>query len=96
LIPREVGVDDDGSSALRGRQGRGQRRWHALREAGSRSTAVACSEGGEVEVDNDSAIMTKSFRKRKVVARSEAGPEVAACSGAGIEDGRWRWWRGSF
>jgi hypothetical protein len=40
--------------------------------------------------------MTKSLRKRTVVARSEGGVEVAACSGAGIVDGRWRRWRNSF
>jgi hypothetical protein len=58
-------------------------------------------EGGRVEVDGDSMIMTKSLRKRTTVARSEAGVEAAACSGARdeatacsrarIEDGR-RWW----
>jgi hypothetical protein len=67
---------------------------------------VAHSKGGGVEVDNGSATMTKSLRKRMVAARSEAGVEVAACSragdeatvcsGAGIEDGRWWWWRGGF
>jgi hypothetical protein len=61
---------------------------------------VAHSEGGEVEVNGDSATMTKSLRKRTTVARSEVGveaaacsrdeDEVAVCSGAGIKDGRWR------
>jgi hypothetical protein len=51
--------------------------------------AAAHSEGGRVEVDGSSAIMTKSLRKRTTVARSEAEVEVAVCSGAGIKDGRW-------
>jgi hypothetical protein len=61
---------------------------------------VAHSEGGRVEVDGDSVTMIKSLRKRTVVARSEAGVEVVACSGAGdntatrsrdgIEDDRWQ------
>jgi hypothetical protein len=78
----------------------------------SRTTAVACLEGGGVEVDgggvlegcrvkvdSGSMTMTKSLRKRMAAARSEAGVEAAACSGArdkaaacsraGIEDGRW-------
>jgi hypothetical protein len=65
-----------------------------------RSIAVACSEGGGVEVDGDSTTMTKSIGKRTVAARSEARVEVAVCSRAedeatvcsraGIEDGRWR------
>jgi hypothetical protein len=59
----------------------------------SRTTAVACLEGGGVEVDgggvlegcgvkvdSGSMTMTKSLRKRMAAARSEAG----------IEDGRWR------
>jgi hypothetical protein len=57
---------------------------------GSRSMVVAYSDGGGVEVDSGSAIMTKSLRKRMVVARPEAGVEAAACSGTGVEDGRWR------
>jgi hypothetical protein len=58
----------------------------------SRSTVAACSEGGGVEVN--------SLRKMTVVARSEAGVEAAACSGAsdevaacseaGIVEDRWR------
>jgi hypothetical protein len=54
--------------------------------------ATARSKGGRVEVD--------SLRKRTAMARSETGVEVAACfeardevatcSRAGIEDGRWR------
>jgi hypothetical protein len=62
--------------------------------------AVACFEGGGVEVDGSSVIMIKSLRKTTVVARSEAGVEAAACSGvgdeavacsmAGIKDGRRR------
>jgi hypothetical protein len=43
---------------------------------------AARSEGGRVEVNNCSATMTKSLRKMTVVTRSEAGVEVAACSGA--------------
>jgi hypothetical protein len=57
LIPREVRVEDDGSS---------------------------------------SATMTKSLRKRTTVAHSKAGVEVATCSGAGIEDSRWRKRHGGF
>jgi hypothetical protein len=62
--------------------------------------AAARSEGGRVEVDSGSATMTKSLRKRMVMACSEAGveavacsearDEAVACSRAGIEDGRWR------
>jgi hypothetical protein len=78
----------------------------------SRTTAVACLEGGGVEVDgggvlegcgvkvdSGSMTMTKRLRKRMAAARSEAEVEAAACSGArdkaaacsraGIEDGRW-------
>jgi hypothetical protein len=55
-----------------------------------------CSEGGGVEVDGGSVIMTVSLRKRTAMACSEAGIEVAVCSGAGIEDGKWRWQRGGF
>jgi hypothetical protein len=40
--------------------------------------------------------MNMSLRKRTAMARSEAGVEVAVCSGAGIEDGKWRWQRGGF
>jgi hypothetical protein len=40
-------------------------------------TAAARSEGGGVEIDR--------LRKRMVVAPSEAGVEVAACSGGGDE-----------
>jgi hypothetical protein len=63
-------------------------------------------EGGRVEVDGGSMIMTKSLRKRTTVARSEAKVKAAACSGARdeatgcsgarIEDGRWWWSHGSF
>jgi hypothetical protein len=62
--------------------------------------AAVRSEGGGVEVDGGSAIMTKSLRKRMAVARSKvkveaavcsgAGDEAAACSEAGIEDDRWQ------
>jgi hypothetical protein len=78
----------------------------------SRTTAVSCLEGGGVEVDgggvlegcgvkvdSGSMTMTKSLRKRMAAARSKAGVEATACSGArdkaaacsraGIEDGRW-------
>jgi hypothetical protein len=58
--------------------------------------AAAHSEGGGVEVDSDSATMTKSLRKSTAAAYSVAGAKVAACSGAGIEDSRWRWRHGSF
>jgi hypothetical protein len=57
---------------------------------------AACSEGGGVEVDGGSMIMTMSLRKRTAMARSEAGVEVVVCSGAGIEDGKWRQQRGGF
>jgi hypothetical protein len=57
---------------------------------------VVHSEGGGVEVDSGSMTMTKSLRKRTVEACSKAGVEVTVCSGAGIEDGRWRWRRDSF
>jgi hypothetical protein len=67
---------------------------------------AARSKGDGVEVDSDRTTMTKSLRKRTTVAHSEAGVEAAACSGArdkatacsgdGIEDGRWRRWCGSF
>jgi hypothetical protein len=90
LIPREVGVEDDCGSILRGRRGRGQRRRH----------------GGGVEVDDGSAIMTKSLRKGMTATCSEAGVEAATCSGAGdevmvcsgagIEDDRWRRRHGGF
>jgi hypothetical protein len=63
--------------------------------------AAACSEGGGVEVDDGSAIMTKSLRKGMTATCSEVGVEAAACSRvgdevmvcsrAGIEDDRcWR------
>jgi hypothetical protein len=61
--------------------------------------------GGGVEVDSGSTIMTKSLRKRTAVARSagveaavcsRARDKAAACSGAEIEDGKWRRWCGSF
>jgi hypothetical protein len=68
--------------------------------------AKACSEGGGVEVDGGSAIMTKSLMKRMAVTHFEAVVEAVACSGAGdeattcskagIKDGRWRWQRGGF
>jgi hypothetical protein len=61
--------------------------------------AAVHSEGGRVEVDSGSTTMTKSLRKRTVMACSEAGveavacsrarDEAVACSRAGIEDGRW-------
>jgi hypothetical protein len=54
------------------------------------------SEGGGVKVDSDSVTMTKSLRKRTVETCSKAGVEATVCSGAGIEDGRWQWRRGSF
>jgi hypothetical protein len=68
---------------------------------------AALSEGGRVEVNSGSATMTKSLRKRTVVACSEAGVESVACSGArdeavvmcsraGIEDGKWRRWCSGF
>jgi hypothetical protein len=67
---------------------------------------VAHSKGGRVEVDSGSVTLTKSLRKRPAAACSEAGVEAAACPGAGdevavcfvagIKDGRWRQWRGSF
>jgi hypothetical protein len=67
---------------------------------------AAHSEGGGVEVDGGSAIMTKSLRNRtamtrfearvEVAACSEDGDEAAACCRAGIEDGRWWQQRGSF
>jgi hypothetical protein len=57
---------------------------------------MARSEGGGVEVDDGSATMTKSLRKRTAATRSEAGVKVASCSGVGIEDGRWHRWRGGF
>jgi hypothetical protein len=60
--------------------------------------AAAHSEGGRVEVDDDSVTMTRSLRKRTAVACSEGGVEAAVCSGdgdeaavcsrAGIMDGR--------
>jgi hypothetical protein len=43
---------------------------------------AAHSEGGGVEVNSGNAIMSKSLRERTAVAHSEAGVEVAACSGA--------------
>jgi hypothetical protein len=61
-----------------------------------RSTVVAHFEGGGVEVDGGSATMTKSLRMRTVVACSEAEVKAAACSGARIENGWWRRWRGDF
>jgi hypothetical protein len=64
------------------------------------------SEGDGVEVDGGSVTMTKSLRKRTAAARSEArvkaatcsgvGDEVAMCSGAEIEDNKWRRWSSSF
>jgi hypothetical protein len=48
-----------------------------------RSSAAACSEGGEV--DGSNATMTKSLRKRTVAARSEARVVVAVCSRARVE-----------
>jgi hypothetical protein len=53
--------------------------------------AVACSEGGKVEVDGGSVTMTKSLRKRIVAACCGDRDEAVACSGVGIMDGRW--WR---
>jgi hypothetical protein len=82
--------------------GRGRQWQRAHREAGSRSVAaaVACSKGGRIKVDSGSVTMTKSLRKRTVAACSEAGvkavvcsrvgDEASACSGARVEDGRWR------
>jgi hypothetical protein len=68
--------------------------------------AAVRSEGGGVEVDGGSAIMTKRLRKRMAVTRSKveveaavcsgAGDEAAACSEAGIEDSRWQRWHDSF
>jgi hypothetical protein len=62
---------------------------------------VVRSKGSRVEVDDGSATMTKSLRKRTAAAHSEAvvevavfsgtGDEAMACSGAGIEDDKW--WR---
>jgi hypothetical protein len=43
------------------------------------------SEGDGVEVDSGNVTMTKSFRKRTVVACSEAGVKVAACFGAEVK-----------
>jgi hypothetical protein len=59
---------------------------------GSRSSAVAHSEVGGVEVDDSSMTMTKILRKRTTMAHSEATVKAAACSGtgAGIEVDRWR------
>jgi hypothetical protein len=57
---------------------------------------VVRSEGGRVEVDNGNVAMTKSLRKRTVEACSKVGVEATVCSGAGIQDGRWRWQRNSF
>jgi hypothetical protein len=51
--------------------------------------AAARSEGGRVEVDSGSVTMTKSLRKR-TAACFMARDEAAGCSGAGIEDGKWR------
>jgi hypothetical protein len=85
-----LGLDTEGG------RGRGQRWQCAQREVGSRSMAVALSEGGGVEVDSDSVTMTKSLRKRMAAARSDAGVKAAACSGAKIKDSRWRRWRGDF
>jgi hypothetical protein len=61
---------------------------------------AARSEGDRVEVNSGNATMTKSLRKRMVVACSEAGVEAVACSGAaaeaavcsraGIKDGKWQ------
>jgi hypothetical protein len=48
---------------------------------------VVRSKGSRVEVDDGSATMTKSLRKRTAATHSEA----MACSGAGIEDDKW--WR---
>jgi hypothetical protein len=53
--------------------------------------AVACSEGGKVEVDGGSVTMTKSLRKRIVAACCGDRDEAVACSRVGIMDGRW--WR---
>jgi hypothetical protein len=47
---------------------------------------AARSEGGTVEVDSGSTIMTKSLRKRTTTARSEVEDEAAACSGAGSKN----------
>jgi hypothetical protein len=106
LIPREVGVEDDSGGSLRGRRGQGRQWRHTLREAASRSTVAAHSEGGGVKVDSGSATMTESLRNRTAAARLEVGveaascsgarDEAAACSGARIEDGRWRQWHGGF
>jgi hypothetical protein len=46
---------------------------------------MAHPEGGGVEVDGGSAIMTKSLRKRMAMARFEAGVKAVACSVAGDE-----------
>jgi hypothetical protein len=68
--------------------------------------AAARTEGGGVKVNSSSVTMTKSLRKRMVVAHSEAGVKAAMCSGAGdkvvacsrveIMDGRWRQWHDGF
>jgi hypothetical protein len=64
-----------------------------------------CSEGDGVKVDNGSMTMTKSLRKRTMVACSEAGVEAVECTRAGdkaaacsevrIKHGRWQKRRGS-
>jgi hypothetical protein len=96
LIPREVRVEDNGGSTLRGRQGKGRWWWLTLREVESRSMSVARSEGGRVEVDSGSTTITKSLRRRTVVACSEAEVEAVVCSRARIEDSRWWRWCGGF
>jgi hypothetical protein len=68
--------------------GRGQR-WRPLRESGLRSTAAACFEGGRAEFNDGGVTMTKSLRKRTVVARSETGVDAATCSEAGDEVAAW-------
>jgi hypothetical protein len=57
-VTHRLGLDNEGG------RGRGRRRQCAQREAGSRSTATARSEGGRVEVDSNNVTMTKSLRKR--------------------------------
>jgi hypothetical protein len=67
---------------------------------------AACFEGGEVEVDDSNAIMTKSLRKRTTTPCSEVGVKAVVCSGARdeavaysraeIKDGRWWQQRGGF
>jgi hypothetical protein len=77
-VPEGGRVEVDGGDALRGRRGRGRRWWR----------------------DNDQERCTDSLRKRTVATRFRAEVEAAACfgvwdeavacSGAGIEAGRWQ------